>query len=416
MPRERNPEAEFNKRRPIIFRRVVLDNRPLSFTEMRELLDDADYDYSPEKQDSDLKAFQAIGCPIQIRKSRADPKVKEIVYLEGPHTDDDTTRESIHIEEKKLVAQLTASLICGSPSATKNSVLPSWMEGEDARNALERMVSSFLKSQEKRSDMRVMEAHVSNVFLHLAQKIKPHTGNEALENVNEVLSHLKFYDASLAKHHDALKSKLYTFWDETSRLIAIDSGTTNIILSRFLKKIPLPLQGSRLCSLTVCTNSRRIFEELGPSDVWIKTIIIGGQQMYRSPTIAGAMAELFLRSASILQFSICILGSTRIDLDRFAICSDSQEESSIKNLFMDRSSLRVIVVDNFKFQTGPGREGYRFASIDPKHVDLIITNSPLCDQLDAEAINKSFVEKINAIESRGVPVLVASSPKTFKYR
>jgi DeoR/GlpR family transcriptional regulator of sugar metabolism len=80
-----------------------------------------------------------------------------------------------------------------------------------------------------------------------------------------------------------------------SRLIAIDSGTTNIILSRFLKKSPIPLQGSSLCSLTVCTNSRRIFEELGPSEVWIKSIIIGGQQMFRSPTIAGAISRLVQR-------------------------------------------------------------------------------------------------------------------------
>jgi hypothetical protein len=111
---------------------------------------------------------------------------------------------------------------------------------------------------------------------------------------------------------------------------------------------------------------------------------------------------------------MCILGSTRIDIDKFAICSDSQEESSIKNLLMERSSLRIICVDNHKLQSGPGRAGYRFASVDPEHVDLFITNSPLKQGGKKEEYD-NFLYRVQLIEARGVPILVATSPKTYPY-
>ena len=436
MPRKRNFDQDHYQRRQFIFRRVVLDNRPTSIRELKELLNLENYDYKKhaDKVKGDISEFKSVGCRITLRDSATpDPDDSAFVFEEGPHTDDDTVRENANQPEKALVAQLTASMICGIRGVEKDiqfwlpelsKLLEQWN-----RNRLE---TQFWKSFKAEDSARSSHAHkipvsdfdedsvdqVRSVLLHLNSKLSLTSGHAAKGTANDVLKLLQYTSDSLGRRFVTLRTNLYSFWAESSRMVAIDSGTTNILLARYLKATHIPIEGSELCSLTVCTNSRRIFEELGPSGVWIKTIIIGGQQLFRSPTIAGAMAEAFLRGVSILQFGMCVLGSTRIDLDRFAICSDSQEEASIKNLLMDRSSLRIVCVDNSKLQSGPGREGYRYASIDPKHIDLIITNSPFRTKNGKpvdEGVYDLFAAQIHAIEARGVPVLVATSDETFNY-
>jgi DeoR/GlpR family transcriptional regulator of sugar metabolism len=401
-------ETKKNPRRQLIFRRVVLENRPLPLNELRELLDDKVDEGRIRK---DLESFAAVGCKIELQPCTAPGETKQLVFAEGPHTDDDTMREKHNLEQKNLVARLAVSLICGAPEPGKGENLAPWMFLVDqaARKALDRMTIHSARDKK-------IAGRVKSVLTKIRTQAETFGGQEGIFPAKLVLDLVKKSNSFLKTQQDSLKRNLYRFWEESSRLIAVDSGTTNIQLSRILKKLPIPLVGSPLASLMVCTNSRKIFEVLGPSDVWVKTIIIGGQQKFRSPTIAGAMAEIFLRSVSILQFGMCILGSTRVDLDRFALCSDSQEESSIKNLIMDRSSLRVICVDDSKLQSGPGREGYRFASIDPRQIDLILTNCPL-QRAGQKAKEEyvSFLAKIESIESRGVPVLVATSEKTFDY-
>ncbi len=398
-------KEKVNRRRQLIFRQVVLDNHPLSLSKLQELLLDDKYDEKTAQRD--VHAFKDVGCKLRLQQCQSSENDKELVFLEGPHTDDDTTRENINSAEKGLVARLAASLICGTPDLTKEGIPPSWVSDDTAREALEKMCST---AKDKK-----MAARLRSFISLLNQKLKAHRGEFAIDSAQTVLKLFHRMGFSLERK-EVLKASLFRFWETTSRLVAIDSGTTNIAIARFLKELPIPMVNSQLCSLTVCTNSRRIFQELGPSKVWVKTIIIGGQQKFRSPTIAGAMAELFLRSVSILQFGMCILGSTRIDIDRGVVCSDSQEESSIKNLLMERSSLRIVCVDDSKLQQGPGREGYRFASIDPKHIDLILTNCPLRKKgKGGEVEYGSFLEKIDSIESRGVPVLLAASPRTFGY-
>jgi DeoR/GlpR family transcriptional regulator of sugar metabolism len=389
-------------RRKLIFRWVVLDNRALPLKDvtkfLRECAGKYDRDYDKESAQRDIDAFRDVGCELDLKPCQTDPQDHEIRFLEGPHLDNDVTREHIHETEKNLVAAMAASLVFGIPRQ-KESV-PRWLDTHVAE-AINSLRGSAI--DEKRV--------VALIRGSLKSILEKHNVNKASQ---DVLGLLKRGATLLTGRQDRLRKELISFWAETNRLVAIDSGTTNICLARYLKEQLIPVPGSQLCSLTVCTNSRRIFEVLGPSDVWVKTIIVGGQQMFRSPTIAGPMAEQFLRSASILQFGMCILGSTRIDMDKFAICSDSQEESSIKNLLMERSSLRIICVDNHKLQSGPGRAGYRFASITPEHVDLLITNGPLKQGRTKEEY-ENFLYHIQLIEARGVPVLVATSSKTYPY-
>lgn len=460
-------KSELHQRRQLIFRRVVLDNRPLPISELLELLDIETY--TLRNFTTDKEAFSHVGCPIDKRKCISNPEDEELYFLDGPHTDDDTTRETISVPQKQLVARLAASLLCGGwkrdkeeePAKrklhddSKENKLYEFIVPDEARKALERftnfseiadedpkiaasvrgMLSRLREKYQKLEEQKTRKAlerfdtsfsEIADVDPKIAARVRgmlsrqheKYQNLQELQPVEEVLDLFNRSNSLLEKRQLELKRCLYSFWDESSRLVAIDSGTTNIMLARSLKKLLIPMASSTLSSLTVCTNSRRIFQELGPSNVWIKTIIIGGQQKFRSPTIAGAMAEAFLKSVAILQFGMCILGSTRVDLDRFAVCSDSQEESALKNLIMDRSSLRVILVDDSKFQRGPGREGYKFASIEPRQIDLIVTNSPLRQGKNADETRRQyeqFIKNIQSIEGRGVPVLVATSPATFDY-
>lgn len=395
------------KRRQVIFRRVVLDNRPIRLSELPELLADPAYDESRAKTDVD--EFRAVGCAIRLRPCTDNPDEKEFVFLEGQHTDDDTVREGINAVPKALVARVTAGIICGLAKTKEKDLLPDWLLTDEVAKALRRL---FLHNAE--SDLTL--ASVRSIVDQVAEKTRWSRGESVMDSAELILERLEQSKVAREDRVKTLKSNLKDHWAESNRLVALDSGTTNVMIARYLSQLRLPMPGSPLCSLSVCTNSRRIFEILGDSSVSIKTIIIGGQQKFRSPTIAGAMAELFLRTASILQFGMCILGATKIDVQRFAACSDSQEESSMKHLMMQKSSLRIIAADSSKFQSGPGREGYKFASLDPSHIDLIITNSPIRKVGKKVADEEEFAHfrnMVGAIESRGVPVLIGTSSSTF---
>jgi DeoR/GlpR family transcriptional regulator of sugar metabolism len=371
---------------------------------MQELL--GGYRYTPEMAKCDVEALRAVGCLVKLERCPDKPKEKRIVFLEGPHTDDDTIREGINPKGKDLVAGLTASVICGVARCKVEKELLEWIRQPDVGKAADDVCATAGPEKDLAERVRV-------VLGHLQSKLKNQSGPCALAPVEAVVELLRRSQATLEAGQKALRTKLRTFWEEPFRMVAMDAGTTNLLVANRLRELHLPIPGSPLCSLTVCTNSRRIFEVLGPANVSVKCIVVGGQQKFHSGAIAGAMAEIFLRSATILQFGMCILGATKVDVDRFVVCSDSQEEAAMKNIFMEKSSLRVITVDNGKLQTGPGREGYRFASIDPSHIDLIITNSPFESEGEPEDGPLSFKAKVASIEARGVPVLVATGPDTM---
>lgn len=409
MSRKRNLDNEVNQRRHLIFRRVVLENRPLRLSALQTLLNDKSY--NEQKALRDVEDFKAVGCLIELQPCAENSEEKHFVFTEGPHTDDDTWRERINGKGKELAARMAATIICGPSECIKKHLLPTWMKNSDIDRALQESIGNAAVDRE-------ITAKVRSVLLHLQEMVEFENGDQPIGSTDTIVKLLNQSTLAVGDRLKSLRLNLRKFWAEANRMVAIDSGTTNKMLARYLKELSFPLPGSPLCALSVCTNSRKIFEELGPPEVGVKCIIVGGQQKFRSPTVAGAMAELFLRTASILQFGLCILGSTKVDVERFAICSDSQEEASMKNLFMEKSSLRIVCVDDSKLQTGPGREGYKYASIDPNHIDLIITNSPFrtknqnSSKADIEKF-KSFRTKVLAIEGRGVPVLVATSEETF---
>ena len=209
---------------------------------------------------------------------------------------------------------------------------------------------------------------------------------------------------------------LRELWRETAMRIFVDSGTTSDCIISFLRDTLLPSPYSALLGLTVCTNSRGIFNSLGTYEVPIKSIIVGGTQLGMTETIAGPLAELFLEKASVLNFSVALVGATMLDLRRFVCCSDTSEEQVIKQKVFERAQLRVVVVDDSKLTFAPTRESYRFAAITPEQIDLIITNLPVDNkgnELDrtSESVER-FRRAVTEIRRRGVPVLIGRLEKT----
>lgn len=179
-------------------------------------------------------------------------------------------------------------------------------------------------------------------------------------------------------------------WRPLQRQIAIDSGTTNeVFCSEVLAKLTLPRPS--LSRLNVCTNSRGIFNILGVPGVPIKTIIVGGQQLFQTEAIAGYLAEQFLKAAN-LSFSMSFIGATVVDLRNMFLGGDYDADSAIKSDFLSRSELKIVLADKTKFMGGSFAAYNRFAKIHPSVVDLIVT-----DEIDAQHMAK--------INEEGVPVL-----------
>ena len=392
-------------RRTFIYQRAVLDDQRLPLREIRDAVGEPGYTYEAAKRDKEF--FESFGCLLELQDCLNDPDDKEFISLQGPHTDDDRIRESTNVEPKELVARLAASLICGLSEIPEENLIPNWLREPLAHQALDNM-------RVHGDHKNAIQETIVNVLSHLQSKMRSQQDPQALDSQQGVLKLLEHSNLALDKNMKALRTKLFSFWGEPYRMVAIDAGTTNSKLAQYLRELRLPISGSSLCSLTVCTNSRRIFEILGPAEVSVKTIIIGGQQKFHSPAIAGTMAELFLRTASILQFGMCILGATKVDLEKFFVGSDSQEEATIKNMLMERSSLRVVCVDSSKLRAGPGRTAYKYALIDPQHIDLILTNS-LFREGNTEEDFEIFKSGVRSIEQRGLPVLVATSTKTYPH-
>lgn len=390
--------------RKFIYEEVVIRGQDLLITAVQKKFKDTNY--TPRMAKRDVEFFESFGCQIKLTIERKKPDRTRFEFFGGQHDDDDDSRERVNFEEKELVAKCAAGLICGlsQDKETALKLRPQWMDVKQIRDAFDETAN--YGTQDGEAD--TMLTKIRTALYHIEEKITGRNGERHLIDSSEkIFKILEMSQATRKAEHDRLKQMLHLFWQETNRLVAIDSGTTNLFIAKQLALLRFPLAGSHLASLSVCTNSRRIFEVLGPKLVQVKCIMIGGQQKFRTPTVAGAMAELFLRASSILQFGMCILGASRIDFDRFMACSDSQEEASMKTLLMDKSSIRVVCVDSSKLQSRPGRESYRFASLDPDHIHLVVTNQPLAKSkgVDFDAFNKS----VTTIQARGVPVLIAPS-------
>jgi DeoR/GlpR family transcriptional regulator of sugar metabolism len=224
---------------------------------------------------------------------------------------------------------------------------------------------------------------------------------------------------AVAKH---VCGRLQAMYAEENRSLAFDAGTTNDRTIDYIAQLDLPTNFSRLAHLTVCTNSRGMFQKLGEPPVRTRVIMIGGEQRWRTEVVAGRLAELFIRSSGLLHFAITFVGATILDLTHYHVCSDSQEEAQLKSLLFERSALRVVCADSSKWQTHPMRTTFPFARLNPKQFDLIITSEPAppenptkAEQAEYEQLRAAFAEAIPKVESQGIPVFI-TQPRALRQR
>lgn len=196
-------------------------------------------------------------------------------------------------------------------------------------------------------------------------------GERGLAGQSEIQGALK------TQNLEKMSFRLPDIWRESSRLISLDSSTTNELVAHELTLLKLPSPDSSLSYVSVCTNGTRIFSRIARPDVRIRAIITGGQQRAPSSTLAGALTELFLRHASLLHFGFSFVSATGVCVADAKCLADTQEDMVLKQLFLEKATNRVIIVDNSKLRKPLQRDGFAFASLNPEQVDLLITNSPL---------------------------------------
>jgi len=334
----------------------------------------------------DVNFLQEIGLPFVIIK-------KFITDRSDAFEKGTKDRKSLNAYEKDLAADLAVSCILGIHE-----------KGRDR-----------IQFREERAPYQLYEKHE---ILHSLQLL-----SDAFLGDSEVADRVKIVRH---KWHEMLK--------ETSRMIVLDSGTTNEKLASKLAALAIPVRGTNLNYLTVATNSRLIFNEIGDPEVPIRSIVIGGQQSGRTSSISGAIAEQFLRTATLLHFGVGIIGATAISTEKGFCYADSQGEAVMKGLLLDRCSMRIIIADNSKLAKNPAGGGYAVCALDPNFVDLIITNAPIHpDKYDdvyehvtpaEKELHKHECEKFSElvddiITTHKIPVLVATSKDMtidFKYR
>jgi DeoR/GlpR family transcriptional regulator of sugar metabolism len=181
-------------------------------------------------------------------------------------------------------------------------------------------------------------------------------------------------------------------WSTTQRRIAMDTGTTlELFAKEILAKLEIPSE--HLNRLYVCTNSRGMFDILGHPSVPVKAIMVGGIQHPQTEAVVGWLAETFL-TATNLKFAMSFVGATAVDTKDFTFGADQEQDSGIKNEFISRAEIRVIVADSSKWGPGKCSSFFPFCRIDSGAIGLVVT----------DRISNGNLERVNA---RGVPVLAA---------
>lgn len=383
MSENSNPSDETNdtrsdkakKRRRFIYEQVSLLGR-LSYSELRK-----DFPCHNTTIRQDIQFFRDHGIGMTAEDGPNGDRV--LINEDQRHMASKDQRSRINQAEKRAVSRLAMGLICGFPDRESDSEnwakIPHREDGADFYYQLRRCPS-------RRQILEQLDPKHFSIFAH------------AILNTRQSLE---------------------AYWKEYYRRIMIDAGTTNDETARFLKRLMLPTAFSNFSSLSVCTNSRSIFNDLGDPRISTRVTVVGGQQVGKTESIAGPLSELFLQEAAVLQFGLSIVGSTLVDLDegRFFCCSDSEEEARLKQITFSRSALRVVCVDDRKFRRrGRVREIFEFCAIHPEQMDIIVTNTPIksrqesaVDFADRTARFRRFVD---SIKERGVAVLESDPPST----
>ena len=220
------------------------------------------------------------------------------------------------------------------------------------------------------------------------QSFKIHKDGPPRDLENQVLRSI----LDLIKN-ESLRFKLHGFWKNGQRTVFLDAGTTTQILAEsFLQYLTIPLDGllpspllgnnstqpHSINKIEIITNDRPIFNCLGDVNVAVKTIMIGGRQQFRGNSIAGLMAENFLRVNDI-QAGMAIVSATSVraqgDPSATRFFAENEHFASMKRQFLDRSQIRIMIADSSKFTDNDQAGDCFICNAKNSGIDLLLTDS-----------------------------------------
>jgi DeoR/GlpR family transcriptional regulator of sugar metabolism len=243
-----------------------------------------------------------------------------------------------------------------------------------------------------------------------------------LSTEDEVLSQLKEQCPNKPQSNAAfhrLEDKLSSYFSQSNRTVAIDAGTTTMHVIETLTDdnlVHIPHPDSRLHSLHVLTNCPHISRRLEDPASNIEVIMLGGRLRKQTAAAAGYLCELFLEAWNP-RLHMCLLGTTslcnyrrrqgtRDNLQLLGFHSDSAEESATKSAILQRSAIRVVLMDSRKL--APERASvYPFAAIGGEHVDLVVTDNDLRTEN-----RKHYDDCMQALWRSGTAVIALDNSKS----
>ncbi len=410
------------KRQTLLLVRFKSKGQKLSFAEPsgQPLVDHADT--ATPSLTEDLRFFNQLGIQIRLVD---DPNSDFKVLIDATDTYSDTAefRERVRFREKSAIASVCLGLICGIPSPTNRDLMHMKRLIKEADQKKEQLGDNedgadwysfyrVLRSKTTLAQQKTLADYLRETFPaeDPTWKLPPTTA----DILNAITAWNK--DSLRDKSREVIY-KIEQFWKDMHRSVAIDAGTTNDALSRRLEKLSLPMKRGRLSRLTVCTNSRTIFQRIGVANVLIKTIVTGGEQLGQSDALAGYLAENFLKANNQMRFGMTMIGAGTVDPRTMNAYVEEAPIANMKALFLEKSVIRILAADHSKLlKRLSASANYPFSSIDPEYLDLIVTSSPLpVSELGVRsehAIKEhlaevaDFPEKISRLRER-VPVLVA---------
>lgn len=393
-------ETESSERRKFIYRQIAR----FGSVSYKEICQHFEKEIRPHLLKQDVEFWRSLGFDLSVIRSSLDSREKIIVEGQSRQVAAKAVRSQINRQEKEIVAQAAMGLLCGFDSWAK------------IQSASEETIVAIHARQNQQAN------YIPREFIHC------YTRNELIAELTRPRAS---HTAESTAH--SVVNRMVQFHHEMSRLISMDAGTTMDILASYISKLklptaetdhPVPTPGTNLAFLTVCTNSRGIFQILGEPEVNTRVIIIGGEQRGRSEAVAGRLSELFLQTAGLLRFGVSLLGATFIDADKsMQCCSESQVLSRLKAIIFGQSALRVVCADHSKLLSRPMWSAYPFVSITPQQVDMILTNyPPIPDDYREMTSSKkeslleswrNFHDAVEKIEKHGVPVFCARPSSTI---
>lgn len=180
---------------------------------------------------------------------------------------------------------------------------------------------------------------------------------------------------SWARCIEKLVREIPRYWESIARRIVIDNGSTiDTLAEEVLAHTCFKGTADMISSFEVCTNSRSVYHTLGDPNVHVRTLIVGGFQEGGTEAICGHLAETFLELSN-LSFAVAIVGATVVDLNLKQFGSDHYRDGVMKQKFLERSNIRIVVADSSKFSFSPMTRHHRYCAISPDCVDFIVTDS-----------------------------------------